>query len=216
MDDGRVRSTELRAGLLVVLVGVGAALALIVDLPDVAHVRSWLDGAGGVGWLVLVAGVALILLTPVPRAAVSALAGLVVGLVPGVAVSLAGGLIAAIVAFGLSRLLGRPALARLGGRRMNVVDRLLSGRGFTAVLAGRLLPVVPFVVLSYGAGLTAIRPGVYLLASAIGMLPGTVVQVGIGVTVGELAPWAWTAAAVVLVLAVLGTLARRRIPVPSR
>ena len=72
-------------------------------------------------------------------------------------VALAGGLLAALAAFGLSRALGRPAVTRLAGPRLARVDRLMADRGFVAVLAGRLLPVVPFVVLSYGAGLTAIR-----------------------------------------------------------
>ena len=203
-----MRSTGLRAALLVLLVSLGVVLALAVDLPDVATARSWLDGGGGAGWLVAVGVVALVLLTPVPRSAVSVLVGLVAGFWAGVAVALAGGLIAAVVAFGLSRTLGRPAVARLGGRRVEAVDRVLAGRGFVAVLTGRLLPVVPFVVLSYAAGLTAVRLHTYLVATAFGMLPGTLVQVGLGATAGLVDWWLLAAAAVVLVAGVV--LWRRR------
>jgi uncharacterized membrane protein YdjX (TVP38/TMEM64 family) len=86
-------------------------------------------------------------------------------------------------------------------------------RGFGGVLVGRLLPVVPFVVLSYGAGLTAIRPVTYALATAVGLVPGTVVQVGIGASVGAIASWATPMALApltVVVLAWLGALGWRR------
>jgi uncharacterized membrane protein YdjX (TVP38/TMEM64 family) len=205
-----VRSTGLRAALLGVLVCAGAVLALAVDLPDVGTVRSWLDDAGGGGWLAAIAAVALVLLTPVPRSAVSVLLGLVLGFGAGVAVALAGGLLAAVVAFGLSRTLGRPAVARSGGRRMAAVDRLLTGRGFVAVLTGRLLPVVPFVLLSYAAGLTALRLPVYVVATAVGMLPGTVVQVGLGASAGALDAWALAGVVAVLAVVLAVVLRRRR------
>ncbi|HLM05567.1 MAG TPA: VTT domain-containing protein [Blastococcus sp.] len=203
-------STGLRAGLLAVLIGVGAVVALSVDLPDVSVVRGWLAGAGPAGWAALVAGVALVLLTPVPRTAVSVLVGLVTGFAAGLAVALAGGVLAAAVAFGLSRALGRPAVTRLGGRRVEQVDRLLRGRGFVAVLTGRLVPMVPFVVLSYAAGLTAVRLGPYLLATALGMLPSTVVQVGLGASAGTFDPWTLAGAAVVAGAVLVVVLRRRR------
>jgi uncharacterized membrane protein YdjX (TVP38/TMEM64 family) len=170
----------LRASVLVVLLVVGGVLALVVDLPDVDVVRTWVAGAGPAGWTAMVLGVALVLLAPVPRSAVSALVGLVAGFGPGLAVAFAGGLLAALAAFGLSRTLGRSAATRLAGPRFGRVDALMDRRGFVAVLAGRLLPMVPFVVLSYGAGLTSIGWTPYAAGTALGLVPSTVVQVGVG------------------------------------
>jgi uncharacterized membrane protein YdjX (TVP38/TMEM64 family) len=203
----------LRAALLVLLVTGGAFAAWTVDLPSVAEVRTWVDGAGGVAWVALVLGLALILLTPIPRTATSVLLGVVAGFGPGLGVALAGGLLGALAAFALSRMLGRVAATRLAGSRLSRVDQFVVERGFTGVLVGRLLPVVPFVVLSYGAGLTAIRPAPYALATAMGLVPGTVVQVGIGASVGALASWATVftlGPLTVVVLAWLGALAWRR------
>ncbi|HEV7871382.1 MAG TPA: VTT domain-containing protein [Modestobacter sp.] len=203
----------LRAALLVLLVTSGAFAAWTVDLPSVAEVRTWVDGAGGVAWVALVLGLALILLTPIPRTATSVLLGVVAGFGPGLGVALAGGLLGALAAFALSRTLGRVAATRLAGSRFSRVDQFVVERGFTGVLVGRLLPVVPFVVLSYGAGLTAIRPAPYALATAVGLVPGTVVQVGIGASVGALASWATVftlGPLTVVVLAWLGALAWRR------
>jgi uncharacterized membrane protein YdjX (TVP38/TMEM64 family) len=104
---------------------------------------------------------------------------------------------------------------------MERVDRLMFDRGFWALLAGRLLPVVPFVAVSYGAGLTAVRLTPYALSTALGLVPSTVVQVGVGASTGVLAGWA-TTSTVVPVLAVLGlaglgaVAGRRRRPIAQR
>ena len=205
--------TWVGAALLGALLVAGLVLALTVDLPRVDTVRAWLDGAGGAAWVALALGVVLVLLVPVPRTAVSILVGVVAGFGPGTAVALTGGLLAGVVAFGLARFLGRAAVTRLVGPRLDVVDRLAVDRGFWAVLGGRLLPVVPFVLLSYGAGLTAVRLGPYALATAIGLVPGTLVQVGIGASVGSFAGGTATVVpvvAAVLGLTVLGLVVRRR------
>ena len=210
-----VDGTWLRAAVLGLLVAVGVVLALTVDLPTVGAVRAWVDGAGAPAWAAMVLGLALALLAPVPRSALSVLLGVVAGFGPGLAVALAGGLLGGLAAFGLGRALGRPAVTRLAGRRLARVDGLMTDRGFWALLVGRLTPVVPFVVLSYGAGLTAVRLTPYALATAIGLVPSTVLQVGVGASAGALATWATTftvipVVATVLVLAGPAALAWRR------
>ncbi|MBJ7453381.1 MAG: VTT domain-containing protein, partial [Blastococcus sp.] len=154
---GRTDTTWLRASLLVLLLVAGLVVALTVELPDVDVVRRWLDDAGAAGWAGLVAAVGLVLMAPVPRTAVSVLLGLVAGFVPGLLVALTGAMLAALGSFVLARRLGREAVTRLAGPRLDRLDRLLVDRGFVPLLVGRLLPVVPFVVLSYGSGLTAMR-----------------------------------------------------------
>ena len=207
----------LRAGVLGVLLLLGGLLALVVELPDVASVRTWVDGAGAVGWAALTLGLAVVLLAPVPRSAVSFLVGVMVGFGPGVAVAFSGALLAALAAFGLGRVLGRAAAARLAGARFARVDALVDRRGFVSVLTGRLLPMVPFVVLSYGAGLTAIRWGPYAAGTAVGLVPSTVLQVGAGASVGAIVSGAtaWTVvpvlvAAVVVVGLAAGAWRRRQ------
>lgn len=208
-------STWVRAVVLGLLLAVGAVLVLTVDLPSVGAVRGWVDGAGGAAWAAMVVGLALLLLAPVPRSALSVLLGVVAGFGPGLAVALASGLLGGLAAFGLSRLLGRPAVTRLAGRRLERMDQLVVDRGFWALLAGRLIPVVPFVVLSYGAGVTAVRLTPYALSTAIGLVPSTAVQVGIGASAEVLATRATAftvvpVVAVVLTAAGLGALAWRR------
>ena len=205
----------LRAGLLVLVLATGAALALTVDLPGVGAVRGWLGAAGGGGAVLLALGLGLALLAPVPRTALNVLAGLVAGFWTGLAVAMGGALLGGLAAFALSRWLGRDAVARLAGRRWDRVDRLVGERGFVPVLTGRLVPVVPFTLLSYAAGLTGVRLLPYLAATALGSLPGTVVAVGLGasaplVVAHGTALTAVPAVAVVVASAVVGLLVRRR------
>jgi uncharacterized membrane protein YdjX (TVP38/TMEM64 family) len=210
-----VDSTWVRAAVLGLVLAAGGILALTVDLPSVDALRAWLDGAGTAAWAALVVGLALVLLAPVPRSALSVLLGVVAGFGAGLAVALAGGLLGGLAAFGLARALGRPAVTRLAGPRLGRVDGLMVDRGFWALLLGRLLPVVPFVVLSYGAGLTAVRVTPYALSTALGLVPSTTVQVGVGASAGVLAAWATPVAVVpvaaaVLVLTGFGAFAWRR------
>jgi uncharacterized membrane protein YdjX (TVP38/TMEM64 family) len=52
--------------------------------------------------------------------------------------------------------------------------------GFTIVLLARLSPLLPYNVLNYLFGLTAVRLRDYVLGSWLGMLPATVLYVYIG------------------------------------
>ncbi|MDK3255805.1 TVP38/TMEM64 family protein [Blastococcus capsensis] len=195
----------LRAAALVAVLLAGAVLALTVDLPSGTQVRTWLDGRGPEGWLLLVAGLAVVLVAPVPRSALSVLAGVVLGFGPGLAVAVAGGLLGAGAAFALGRVLGRPAVTRIAGPRLQRADRLLTERGFVSVLVGRLVPVVPFVVVNYAAGVGGVRFMSFLAATTIGLVPSTVVQVGIGASAGFVVARAGALVAVPTV--VLGLLA---------
>jgi uncharacterized membrane protein YdjX (TVP38/TMEM64 family) len=205
----------VRPAALGALLALAAVLALTLDLPSVETLRGWVDGASPLGWIGMVVGLGALLLAPVPRSVVSVLVGLVAGFWSGLVICLLGGLLGALAAFGLSRALGRPAVARFGARRLARVDRLAVDRGFLAVLTGRLVPVVPFVVLSYGAGLTAVRWTPYALATALGLLPSTVVQVGVGASAPLIVAWASTwllvpLAVVLVVVAGAVVLWRRR------
>ncbi|MGY1741969.1 MULTISPECIES: TVP38/TMEM64 family protein [unclassified Blastococcus] len=182
----RGRGAWLRAAALAVLVAGGVATVAAVDLPAVDSARDWLDGAGAAGPALLALGIGAALLGPVPRTALSVLAGLVAGFWTGLAVSLAGGLLGGLGAFALGRLLGRPAVAALAGPRLARADRFLDTRGFGTVLTLRLFPAAPFSVVSYAAGLSAVRPGPYVAATALGLVPSTVLQVGAGASVQHL------------------------------
>ncbi|MCZ2815526.1 TVP38/TMEM64 family protein [Modestobacter sp. VKM Ac-2984] len=177
--------TARRALLLVALIAAGCTVALTADLPEVAALRDWLGDVGPLGWAVLVVGLALATLAPVPRTALSLLAGVLAGFWGGLALALTSGALGAAAGFLVARRLGREAVTRLAGPRLARVDARLSERGFLAVLVGRLTPIAPFTVVSYAAGLSGMRSRDHLAGTALGLVPGTVLHVSIGATVGS-------------------------------
>jgi phospholipase D1/2 len=58
------------------------------------------------------------------------------------------------------------------GKRMRRLRTQLSGRGFRAVAAARLLPLGHFTVVNLLAGGMRVPVGKFLLANVVGLLPG--------------------------------------------
>jgi uncharacterized membrane protein YdjX (TVP38/TMEM64 family) len=99
--------------------------------------------------------------------------GAIFGVAAGIALTWLGATLGATGAFLLARLLGGDALRRLLGNRAGTLDRLLGDGAFLTMLRLRLIPVVPFNALNFGAGLAGVRLTPYMAATAIGILPGT-------------------------------------------
>ncbi len=61
-----------------------------------------------------------------------------------------------------------------------MLDARLRERGWPTILSMRMIPAVPFSVLNYAAGASAVRVVPYTLASFVGLLPGTAAVVILG------------------------------------
>ncbi len=201
-------------GRLLVLgavLAVATVVAVVVGLPEPERLRAGVVAAGPAGPAVFVGLYAAATLAPVPKTVLSAAAGLLFGLVEGVLLVWVAALSGAVIAFALGRALGRGAVERLTGARMARVDALLGRRGLAAVLGLRLVPVLPFTAVNYGAGLTAVRPRDYVIGTALGILPGTVAYVALGAYGTSPGSWPFVAAVVALVvLAAGGAVGSRR------
>jgi pyruvate/2-oxoglutarate dehydrogenase complex dihydrolipoamide dehydrogenase (E3) component/uncharacterized membrane protein YdjX (TVP38/TMEM64 family) len=101
-----------------------------------------------------------------------------------IAISL-GSTLAATCAFLLGRTLARGWVeANVANRPVfKALDTAVADGGFKIVLLTRLSPLLPFFVLNYAYGLTKVKLRDFVLASWIGMLPGTLLYVYIGSTV---------------------------------
>ncbi len=118
-----------------------------------------------------------------------------------------GATLGATLAFLLARLLGRGFVEQMLPGRLQALDERLSRHGFTNLLVLRLVPLVPFNVINFGAGLTRLRLRDYVPATAIGILPGTFVYQYLFATIGEadpLAPQLWLAVGLFLAFTLLG------------
>jgi uncharacterized membrane protein YdjX (TVP38/TMEM64 family) len=164
----------------VVLLAAFVAIALFVPHPDAEQIRHWARAAGP--WFPLMFFVAHALATiALPRLPFTLSAGLMFGPVTGIAVAIAATTVSAALAFLLVRAIGRDAVAaRLTHPAIAAVDRRLARRGWLAVGSLRLIGPVPFPLVNYCAGVSSVRFAPYLIATAVGLLPGTIAVVVLG------------------------------------
>jgi len=101
--------------------------------------------------------------------------GAVFGFWWGALLNLVGANLGASAAFWIARLLGREGLHALLGSRLAGLDRLAQQVGFAWLLRLRLIPVVPFNLLNFASGLTAMPWRTYAAATAVGVVPATLV-----------------------------------------
>ncbi|MDJ0354295.1 TVP38/TMEM64 family protein [Pseudarthrobacter sp. PH31-O2] len=177
---GSRRRAVIRLGILLVLVAAAAVAALLFPLPPVEDIRSYFGTAGWWAPAAFILGYAALTLAPVPKNVLSVAAGLVFGFAGGIAVVFIAAILGSVAAFWLGRWLGREAVEKFTGARVEKVDELLRRRGLAAMIGVRLVPVLPFTVINYTAGLTSILWWPYFLGTAIGILPGTVSFVTLG------------------------------------
>lgn len=146
----------------------------------VPQMRDWVASHGAWGGVVFVAVYVVVVILPLPAAAMSIAGGLAFGWW-GYPLSMLGSLLGAIPPYLIGRhWLRGPLMRRLDGPRVRAADRAIADNGFVFVTLLRLTPVLPFTVQNWLLGLTAIRLGPYLSATIAGLAPGTLAMVWIG------------------------------------
>ena len=203
------RSSVVRLALLGALV-----LALVLAwatgrVPEVSSLRDRVDEAGAWGPLAFLLGESALALLPTPKGLMTALGAVLFGFVVGAVLTMGAAMLAALVAVGFSWLLGRDAVDRLVGGRLDRVDALFREHGLVAVVAVRLVPVVPYTAINYAAGLVPLGLRAYLLGTAIGMVPGTIAYAALG-AFGTSPERLFVGLAVLVALTVLAALVGRR------
>ena len=196
----------VRATAFVIFVTIAVAVGLVVDVPSLDQVRQSVDSLGWAGGVAFVALYAAITLTPAPKNVLSVVAGLVFGFAAALVLVYLGALIGAAVAFVLGRWLGRDAVERYTGSRVARLDDLVRRRGLAAILGVRLIPIIPFTAINYGAGLTAVRRRDYAIGTAIGIIPGTMVYIALGAFGLEFGWPAWVANGILGALTLAGAI----------
>jgi len=186
--------SALKIVILIAVLLFFAALQYSFDVVQYLQpetVKSTLAKMGIWAPFVYVVIMALVVVTPLPSLPLNIAAGAYFGPVLGTLYSVTGATIGALVSFSLARFLGREVLERYLKGHINFCtpcsDRLLT----KLVLLGRLIPVLSFDLISYGAGLTKMSVRNYMIANFIGMLPltfiynyfGSMVQINFWVSV---------------------------------
>jgi uncharacterized membrane protein YdjX (TVP38/TMEM64 family) len=167
---------------------VGAAVALFIAgrfLPLAQWTIDLADTIRGAGlrgvlffWAVYVVSTVFML----PGSLLTMLAGFAYGPLVGLLVAWPASMTGATVAFLLGRTVMRDWVRRsiATSPRSRGLDEAVGREGFKLVLLLRLSPLVPFNVLNYALSLSSIPLRRYVIASAIGEIPGAWFYVYLG------------------------------------
>ncbi|MCH1503174.1 TVP38/TMEM64 family protein [Verrucomicrobiales bacterium] len=167
------------------LIVVGLLYAAFRALPLADWLQSaldWVEALGPWGPVAFIILYALAVVFFFPASVMTLAAGTGFGVVLGcVYVSIASTL-GATLAFLVGRHGARKTIQKRidGNKTFTAIDSAVADEGWKVVGLTRLSPIFPFTLLNYAYGVTKVKFSHYVLASWIGMMPGTILYVYVG------------------------------------
>ncbi len=169
--------------LILTLAAAAITVGLVLPVGDwMDQFLDWLHGYGAWGPVLLGAAYIPATILFIPGSALTLGGGAIFGVFWGtVAVSL-GSTAGSTMAFIIGRFFARDWVTQKVEQnpKFKAIDAAVAQNGFRIVLLTRLSPLFPYNLLGYMYGITSVRWHDYVLASWIGMFPGTVMYVYLG------------------------------------
>lgn len=171
----------------ILLLGAYQIYAWRTGLSPLAAVRALAEfmATNPLGWLMYVAVYTLRPLILFPASLLTVASGFVFGPVLGTALTLIGSNASAMVAYLVGRYFGGEAIEKEGEEKgaLQRYTRRMRENSFETILAMRFI-YLPYDLVNYAAGFLKIRPVPFILATALGSIPGTLSFVLLGASVG--------------------------------
>lgn len=167
----------------IALLGIGSVAAFFLPLGHwVTLFAEWIRALGIAGTLLFVMVFAAAALLSLPASLFAAAAGLVYGVATGATIAFCGAFLAATIGFLLARYVFRERVESLAQRneKFSAIDRALGRQGWKIVGLLRISPLMPLGLSTYLFGVTSVRFWPYVIASAIGIIPGTLLYAYLG------------------------------------
>ncbi|HEY5809551.1 MAG TPA: VTT domain-containing protein [Povalibacter sp.] len=174
-----------KIALLALAIGGLAAswqITPLAALLDAHRIMAWAREFGGNWWAPLVTMLAYTpaALTMFPRSPITLFAVVAFGPWLGFTYAMIGLEFSAWITYVVGQQLDRDTVRRVAGRKLNDVIHVLRRRGLIAITALRLVPLAPFSVEGVIAGAVGIKLWHFMIGTAIGLLPGTLVATVFG------------------------------------
>lgn len=211
----RLRQPRVLGVLIICAVLFG--LAAFAPHPAPQQIREWADSVGPLLPVVFFLAHALICIVPFPRTIFTLSAGMLFGPVLGLALAISATTLSAVLALLLVRALGRERVAaRLTHPTVQAVDTRLARRGWLAVGSLRLIAFAPFAIVNYCAALSSVRLTPYLIATVVGIIPGTIGTVWLGdALTNRTSPAQLIVTVACLAVGIIGLIVDTRLGVPE-
>jgi len=146
-----------------------------------ARIEALLEQIGPFAPLIYMAVMAATaVLVPIPGPPLFVIAGAIFGPVMGTIYAVGGSVAGALIAFLIARFLGRDFIESLVGKQVVICCECSEGLLTKIIFFSRLLPLISFDVVSYGAGLTRMSLRNFALATLLGSIPMTFIYHSFG------------------------------------
>src|SRR5438105_9768541 len=169
-------------GLLVSVIALFLAMRFLPVQQWLKSFNDWVGQMGVAGVFIFIGVYALATVLLAPGSILTIGAGFAFGLWKGFLAVSAGSTLGAALAFLVARFIARQKIEAMAkeNEKFQRIDRAIGEQGAKLVFLLRLSPVIPFNLSNYFYGLTGMKFWPYVLASWIGMMPGTFLYVYIG------------------------------------
>ncbi|ERI93817.1 SNARE-like domain protein [Clostridiales bacterium oral taxon 876 str. F0540] len=175
-------------------------------------IKLFLDSLGMLAPIVYIVLFTFVPLTFFPDSVLAIAGGMAFGLIKGSLLTIIGALCGGTLAFFIARYLGQDVIKRFIKKDISILGKHTQEKGFWAILVLRLIPLVPFDVISYSAGLSEVKYKDFLLATLLGIIPGVMVFSNIGDKSLEIGSFQfYISIALLIILLVVSALFKKKI-----
>jgi uncharacterized membrane protein YdjX (TVP38/TMEM64 family) len=205
------RAVFIRLGAYGLVVGTVLGTLLVTgSIPSSEEARVWADGRGDAAYVAFVplfVAVNFVIWWPILAGA----AGLLFGTAVGTGLVLAAVTASSVTQMFVARRLAAGHHGNLLPQRTRAIEEFLTRHGAIAVMESRIVPLLPWGIVNFSAGLTRLRYRDLALGTVVGAAPKVFAYVALGGSLDDLtSPEAIVAILLLVTLAALGALFVRR------
>jgi len=182
-SDERKHAIARVIDLGLVLIALFLAMRFLPVQQWLRNFNDWVGQIGTAGIFIFIAVYAVATVLMAPGSILTIGAGFAFGLWKGFLAVSTGATFGASLAFLVARFIARDKIEAIAKRNetFRKIDNAIGKEGAKLIFLLRLSPVIPFNLSNYFYGLTGVRFWPYVVASWIGMIPGTFLYIYIGV-----------------------------------
>jgi len=200
---GKIDKKHIRIAIMIIVIGLGVYLCRSCGMLKNCNphsIKNYISSFGMSAPIIYIVMFTIVPLTFFPDAVLAVAGGMVFGLGLGTLYTIIGAVCGGTLAFFISRTFGRGLVEKLIKGKGEWFEDGIEKRGFLFIFILRLIPLVPFDVISYGAGLSKIKYKDFALATSVGIIPGVLIYTNLGDKSGNLFSAQFLGAVLILVL----------------
>ena len=179
----------MKSRTIILAIGLFCIIATVIGIVllsgiDRSQLQLWLQQMGIWAPVLYILIYSIATICILPSTPLNLTGGAIFGAVWGTVWTSIAAILAAVLAFGFSRTIGRSLVEKKLAGKWESIDREMQQGGFFYMFAIRLLPLIPYGIVNFAAGLTSIKFRDYFLGTLLGTVPGILpfVMMGAGLT----------------------------------